>query len=196
MPAAAVPLVLLAYLVGTVPTASWVASASGLDPTTEGSGNPGASNVTRLLGRRAGAIVLAGDLGKGLVATFAGLAVGGHGLALACGLAVVAGHILPVTRRGRGGKGVATSVGVVVVLWPAAIPVLLAAWLVAFGSTRRASVGSLAAALVCPATVALVGYGTVDTVAAAALAVAIVVRHRDNLQRLVRGDEPALTRRG
>jgi glycerol-3-phosphate acyltransferase PlsY len=193
MLAAAVPLVLLAYLVGTAPTASWVAAASGHDPTTEGSGNPGASNVTRLVGRRAGALVLAGDLGKGLVATLAGLAVGGHGLALACGLAVVAGHIVPVTRRGHGGKGVATAFGVVVVLWPPVALVLLATWLLAVVVTRRASVASLAAAVVCPLAVAWLGSSRVDTVAAASLALAIVLRHRDNLVRLTRGEEPALT---
>jgi glycerol-3-phosphate acyltransferase PlsY len=194
MPAAAVPLVLLAYLVGTIPTASWVASAAGHDPTLEGSGNPGASNVTRLAGRRAGAVVLAGDVAKGVAATLAGLAVGGHGLALACGLAAVAGHIVPVTRGGHGGKGVATSFGVIAVLWPPLVLVLLASWLVAVGLTRRASVGSLTASAVCPVAVAFVGDGSVDTVAAGALALAIVLRHRDNLVRLARGDEPALTR--
>jgi glycerol-3-phosphate acyltransferase PlsY len=138
-------------------------------------------------------LVLAGDLGKGLVATLAGLAVGGHGLALACGLAVVAGPIVPVTRRGHGGKGVATAFGAVVVLWPPVALVLLVTWLLAVGITRRASVGSLAGAVACPLALAWLGSGTVDTVAAASLALAIVLRHRDNLVRLTRGEEPALT---
>jgi glycerol-3-phosphate acyltransferase PlsY len=193
MPAAAVPLVLLAYLVGTVPTASWVAAASGHDPTTEGSGNPGASNVTRLVGRRAGAVVLAGDQGKGHGAPHPGLAGGGHGQARASGLAVVAGPNLPGTPPGHGGKGVATAFGAVVVLWPPVALVLLVTWLLAVGITRRASVGSLAGAVACPLALAWLGAGTVDTVAAASLALAIVLRHRDNLVRLTRGEEPALT---
>src|SRR5689334_17894800 len=104
-----VVLVPLAYLAGMFPTARLVGGRTGHDPTHEGSGNPGASNVYRLAGRRAGAMVFLGDFAKGALAAGVGLAVGGRALGLACGAAAVAGHIAPVTRRFRGGKGVATA---------------------------------------------------------------------------------------
>jgi glycerol-3-phosphate acyltransferase PlsY len=192
MPAAAVPLVILAYLVGTWPTAQLVASRSGVDPTATGSGNPGASNVTRLVGRRAGALVLAGDVGKGLVATLAGLAVGGRPLGLACGLAVVVGHIAPVTRWFRGGKGVATAAGAALVLWPMAVLALAVVWGMALAVGRRASVASIAAAASLPLVVWSIGGGPVDVVAAGVIAIAVIVRHRDNVTRLRRGEEPVV----
>src|SRR4051794_404859 len=112
----AVVLVALAYFAGTFPTAALATRRTGHDPAQEGSGNPGASNVYRLAGRRAGAIVFGGDLLKGALAALAGLAAGGRALGLACGIAAVIGHIFPVTRRFRGGKGVATAAGMAVVL--------------------------------------------------------------------------------
>jgi glycerol-3-phosphate acyltransferase PlsY len=102
--------VALGYLLGTIPTAELVGRRAGHDPTLEGSGNPGASNVFRTVGARAGALVFAGDVVKGMVATGIGLAAGDRMLALVCGAAAVVGHIAPVTRRFRGGKGVARGV--------------------------------------------------------------------------------------
>src|SRR4051812_39974792 len=104
-------LVVPCYLLGTFPTALLVGRREGRDPTTEGSGNPGASNALRTMGRRAGALVLLGDLGKGVVATAVGQAAGGAAVGVACGVAAVVGHIFPVTRGFRGGKGVAAGGG-------------------------------------------------------------------------------------
>ena len=97
-----VALVVGAYLLGTLPSAHYVAGRRGFDPTREGSGNPGATNVFRVAGTRAGMIVFAADMGKGAVATTAGLIVGGRSLATVCWAAAVVGHVLPVTRRFRG----------------------------------------------------------------------------------------------
>lgn len=196
MPAASFPLVILAYLIGTVPTAQLVAARWGVDPTTAGSNNPGASNVTRLAGRRAGVLVLVGDLGKGALATLVGLAVGGRPLGLACGLAVVLGHIAPLTRWFRGGKGVATAAGVSVVLWPWVAVALVAVWGVTLAVTRRASVASMAAAGAGPFLVWMSGAGVADVAVSAVIAVLVVVRHRDNVRRIRRGDEPVVTGRG
>jgi glycerol-3-phosphate acyltransferase PlsY len=193
MPASAVPLVIVAYLLGTWPTAQWVAGRSGIDPTRAGSGNPGASNVTRLVGRRAGALVLAGDLGKGLLATLAGLVVGGRLLGLACGLAVVAGHVAPVTRGFRGGKGVATAAGVALALWPVAVLVLGVVWGITLAVDRRASVASMVTAASSPVAVWLTGGRRLDVAAALVLAALVVARHRDNLTRLRRGEEPRVS---
>ena len=111
-------LVVPAYLLGTFPTAILVGRREGRDPTQEGSGNPGASNTFRTMGRRAGAIVLAGDVAKGALAAAAGLATGHRAVGVACGLAAVLGHVYPVTRGFRGGKGVATGAGMAIVLLP------------------------------------------------------------------------------
>src|SRR5881227_4428176 len=94
-------LLALSYLLGTFPTALIVARLAGHDPTKEGSGNPGASNVYRLAGARAGLAVLRGDAAKGAAATGVGRAVGGPPLALACGIADVVGHVFPVFRGFR-----------------------------------------------------------------------------------------------
>jgi glycerol-3-phosphate acyltransferase PlsY len=192
MPAASLLLLVLAYLVGTVPTAQLVAGRWGVDPTVAGSHNPGAANVTRLAGRRAGLLVLAGDLGKGVLATAIGLAVGGRSLALLCGLAVVLGHVLPVTRWFRGGKGVATAAGVALVLWPAPAGVLALVWLVALAVSRRASIASIAAAACGPAAVALAGASPADMIVVTAIGVSVIARHHDNLRRIRRGTEPLM----
>src|SRR5262245_23594316 len=88
-----------AYLLGTFPGALLVARAGGRDVLAEGSGNPGASNVARLMGWKAGLLVLAADFGKGAIAAGVGLAVGGRIGAFALGIAAVLGHMFPVTRR-------------------------------------------------------------------------------------------------
>src|SRR3954465_2639001 len=104
-------LLALSYLLGTFPTALIVARLTGHDPTQEGSGNPGASNVYRLAGARAGAAVFLGDAVKGAAATAIGRAVGGPPLAMACGVSAVLGHVFPLFRGFRGGRGVATAAG-------------------------------------------------------------------------------------
>src|SRR3954471_12822316 len=101
-------LVVPAYLLGTFPSAGLVARAGGHDVLTEGSGNPGASNVARLVGWKGGFAVLAADFAKGAIASWVGLVVGGRPGAYVLGVAAIIGHMLPVTRGFKGGKGVAT----------------------------------------------------------------------------------------
>src|SRR3954470_23981920 len=109
----------LAWLLGTFPSAQLVARAHGRDITQEGSGNPGASNVARLLGWKAGLVVLLLEFAKGAAAAGVGMAVGGRGAAYVLGVAAVVGHTLPLYRKG--GKGVATAGGALVVLYPAIV---------------------------------------------------------------------------
>ncbi len=187
-------LVVPAYLLGTLPTAILVGRWAGHDPTCEGSGNPGASNAYRTMGRRAGASVLAGDLAKGAVAAAVGLVAGDRGLGVACGLAAVLGHVAPATRRFRGGKGVATGAGMAAVLLPVASIGLAALWLVTAKVVGAASAGSVAVAVGLPIAAALSGGPIGEVVAFAACGALVVVRHRGNLGRLRRGEEPALAR--
>ncbi|HUS60883.1 MAG TPA: glycerol-3-phosphate acyltransferase, partial [Acidimicrobiales bacterium] len=142
--------VVLGYLLGTLPIALVVGRRIGRDPTREGSGNPGASNMYRTGGAKAGATVFAGDLLKGAAATGIGFVAGDRVLALACGAAAVLGHIAPFTRRFRGGKGVATACGLVVVLLPS-LALVLAAVLAAIAKlTGKASVASIVIAVGIP----------------------------------------------
>jgi glycerol-3-phosphate acyltransferase PlsY len=181
-----------AYLLGTFPTALLVGRRQGRDPTREGSGNPGASNTLRTMGRRAGALVLVGDLGKGVAATALGWALGGRGVGVACGLAAVLGHVAPATRRFRGGKGVATGAGMALVLLPVPSLVLAALWGVVVKVTGVAALGSLAIAAGLPVAAAVSGRPAPEVVAFGACAALVAVRHVDNLRRLRHGEEPSL----
>jgi acyl phosphate:glycerol-3-phosphate acyltransferase len=185
-PWAATAWVVAAYLIGTFPTALLVGRRRGVDPTRAGSGNPGATNMARTAGRRAGAITLAGDLAKGALAAGMGWAAGGHGLGVACGVAAVVGHVLPVQRRLRGGKGVATGAGMALVLFPAALALAAVAFGVAAVATRAVGVGSVVGSAALPVAAALTGASGWEVAALAACAVLIVARHRDNLARLRR----------
>ena len=120
----------LAYLLGTFPSAQLVARAGGHNVLTEGSGNPGASNVTRLMGWKAGFLVLVADFSKGAIAAGAGYAIDGRLGAYVLGVAAILGHVLPATRRFKGGKGVATAGGVLVVLFPWIVVGLAVVWVV------------------------------------------------------------------
>jgi glycerol-3-phosphate acyltransferase PlsY len=185
-------LVVPSYLLGTFPTAMLVGRREGHDPTREGSGNPGASNVYRTSGRRAGAVVLAGDLCKGAAAAGIGLAAGSRGVGVACGIAAVVGHIFPLGRIRHGGKGVATGAGVALVLHPVASLGAIAIWLVLFAVTRTASVASIAGVVALPIGAALSGARGPEVAAIATCAALIVFRHRGNISRLRAGRERPL----
>lgn len=182
-----------AYLLGTFPTAILVGRREGRDPTTEGSGNPGASNALRTMGRRAAALVLIGDVGKGAVAAVVGAAIGGRAVGVGCALAAVVGHVAPVTRRFRGGKGVATLAGAAIVLLPGPMLGLAAAWAIVAKITGAASLGSLIVAAGLPIGAAGAGRPAGEVAAFAAAGVLVAVRHRDNIDRLRRGEEASLS---
>jgi len=148
------------------------------------------------MGKRAGALVLLGDLCKGMVAAGVGLASGSRGVAAACGLAAVVGHVLPATRRFRGGKGVATAAGVTLVLLPVAGVVLSLVWVAVAKVGKTASVASIVVAVALPAAAAVDGRPLGEVLAFAACGVLVVVRHRSNIDRLLRGEEPTLERTG
>jgi len=182
---AAVP----AYLLGTFPTAILVARAGGHDVMAEGSQNPGASNVARLMGWKAGLLVMAGDLAKGAIAAGVGLAVAGRGAAFVLGILAVLGHTYPVTRHFKGGKGVATAGGMLAVLYPLIVLALAVVWFVVARVLKLASVGSMVLAVLFPIAVALAGYAGWEIAVTSALALLVLVRHLPNLRRLVRGQE-------
>lgn len=177
------------YLVGTLPTALVVGRRRGVDPTAAGSGNPGATNVYRTAGRRAGAVTLAGDVLKGALAAGAGWAVGGRGLGVACGVAALLGHVAPVTRRFHGGKGVATGAGMAAVLFPLPLLGAALAFAVVARMTGVVALGSITAAVGLPLGAAVAGSPATEVGALVLCAVVIVARHAGNIRRLLRGEE-------
>jgi glycerol-3-phosphate acyltransferase PlsY len=185
-------LVPVAYLLGTFPSATLVARRRGVDITAEGSGNPGASNTFRLLGWKAGAFVFALDLLKGVLAALAGLAVDGHRGAYILGVAAILGHVLPATRRFKGGRGVATGAGVMLVIFPALTLAMSALGVVLARLTHKASIASITVAVIFPIAVALAGHEAGDIIVISVLALLVVARHLSNVRRLVKGEELGL----
>jgi glycerol-3-phosphate acyltransferase PlsY len=183
------------YLIGSVPFAVVVTRAMGLaDPRSYGSGNPGATNVLRSGSRVAALLTLLGDAAKGAVAVWLARRFGPAwgvpeiGVALA-GLAAFIGHLYPVFLRFRGGKGVATFLGVLLALVPWIGLVACAVWLLVAVFFRYSSLASLSAAAAAPFAQAFVG-GIDGTVAAiAAMSVLLAFRHRQNIANLRAGKE-------
>lgn len=187
-----VVLVLVGYLLGTFPSAILVARASGVDISAVGSGNPGASNVTRALGWRKGAWVYALDALKGAIATALALAIEGRPLAYVCGSAAIVGHMYPVFRHFRGGKGVATGSGALFVLWPFIFVVLAPLWWIVTKLTGKAAIGSIVAVVLVPVGMAVQGAPAWEYVAVVAVCALIMVKHADNISRLIRREEHTL----
>lgn len=188
----AILLVVAAYAAGMFPTAHLVGRRIGHDPTAEGSGNPGASNVYRLGGRRAGVVVALIDLAKGAVPVGVALLVAGRPEANAAWVAAVAGHVWPVTRGFRGGKGVATAGGGGLVVGPLIGLACALLFVVVVRVGHIASLGSLSMALAYPVLVALVGRPWWEVAVAAGVAAIVVLRHRGNIMAIVHRDERRL----
>jgi acyl phosphate:glycerol-3-phosphate acyltransferase len=186
-------LVPIAYVLGTFPSAILVARAGGIDIATFGSGNPGASNVTRALGWRKGVWVYVLDAGKGAIAAGLGLALDGRPLAYWCGAAAIVGHMFPVFRQFRGGKGVATGSGVLLVVQPILAPLAVGLWWLVSRVTGKAAIGSVIAVALVPIGLIVLERPAWEFVAVAGLCALIVVKHAGNIKRLVRREEHALS---
>ena len=182
----------VAYLLGTFPSAHLVARRRGVDITSIGSGNPGASNVRRVLGRRSGILVFVLDGLKGAAAVGGGFLVAGYAGALALTAAAALGHVFPVTRGFKGGKGVATIGGAMLALYPLVSLVLLVVWLSVARLTKKASLASIAIVVGLPIGLVIVGRPPGELITTVALGAFVIWRHWPNLKRLVRGTEHSL----
>jgi glycerol-3-phosphate acyltransferase PlsY len=180
------------YLAGSIPFALLVSRAMGLpDPRTYGSGNIGATNVLRSGSRRAALLTLAGDAAKGWVAVLVALSLGlADDLVAIVGFAAFLGHVFPVWLRFQGGKGVATAAGVLIAFdWRLGVAAL-GVWIVVVAVTRYSSLAALVAALAAPALAWWLLEGPSPRFyAVAAMALLLVVRHRTNIAKLLRGEE-------
>lgn len=190
-------LLLAAYVLGSVPTGLWLVRwVRGVDVRRHGSGNIGTANVYRVAGPWLGGAVLALDVAKGAVPVMAARAVGLPPVwCVAAGLASIVGHNWSAFLRFRGGKGIATSFGVLLALSPKAAAVAAALWVAAVAVTRYASVGSLLAVLSVPVSMLLWREPPAHVAFGVAVAVLGLVRHRTNLRRLVEGTELRITDR-
>lgn len=185
--------VLTGYLLGSVLFGLIAASRAGLDLRETGSGNVGATNVGRLLGKSTGRVVLVLDALKGLLPTLGAHLVLGRTdpFTAATGFAASLGHCYPIWYRLKGGKAAATSAGVLLAITPWAGAAAAVSFIVIKKLSKRASVGSLSAsAIAVPIVGWLDGWTSAPFVLAVALLVLIVWRHRDNIGRLARGEEP------
>ncbi|MFA7692326.1 MAG: glycerol-3-phosphate 1-O-acyltransferase PlsY [Candidatus Hydrogenedentales bacterium] len=191
-----IPLALcLSFVAGSVPTGYWLGLiCCGKDIRKEGSGNIGATNTLRCLGKGYGIIALAVDVFKGWAAVilFSKLYTWDY-LPIACGLAAILGHTFSIFVRFRGGKGVATSAGVFIALAPGAALVAGIVFLVAFLITRMVSVGSVSASAALAVSVFVFDLPTPTRFFTAFVALLIIVRHQSNLRRIWRGEEPKLS---
>jgi len=185
--------VVLAYLLGSIPFAYLAGLIRGIDLRTVGSGNLGAANVFRALGKGMGISVMALDIGKGVVAVLlARLITDDPWPAVAAG-AAMAGHVFPVWLRFKGGKGVAVGGGAVIGLMPLAAVLLLGLWAVVLVTTRYSSLASIVAAAAATPVVWAMGYPTSRVVFVAVGAAGVLVLHRGNMRRLLAGTENRIT---
>jgi len=183
-------IVLVAYLIGSIPFALILARRWGADLRQVGSGNLGAANVMRTSGVRAGVLVALLDMTKGAASVWLAARVGdGAELPAAAGLAAIVGHVYPIWLRFRGGKGVATACGVFAMLTPLAIPPAFALFAAVVWLTQYISLGSILASLALPPLAYAVGSPTPSVVAAVGAAALILFRHRSNVLRVWTGTE-------
>jgi glycerol-3-phosphate acyltransferase PlsY len=197
--------VLIAYLLGSIPTGFLVAKARGVDIRTAGSGNIGATNVFRIVGKWAGILVLLADAAKGWLAVFvvAKLIAGCfysaaspqalEWFAICAGIAAILGHNYTCWLHFKGGKGIATSAGVLVALVPVPLLISLGVWIVVFGLSRYVSLASISAAFVLPFASWAFAESLTLIVITAALAVLAIYKHKGNIKRLINGTENRIT---
>ena len=199
----------VSYLIGSIPAGYIAGRSAGIDIRTVGSGNIGATNVTRVLGKRYGYPVFIVDFLKGFAAVGMSIMIAKRAqpvlipselFGVVGAVACVLGHSFPVWLGFKGGKGVAASAGALFGLMPFVALIAVAAWLIIFYLTRYVSVASMTAALAVPITILSMMFlgqtgGTALLYFSICLAAVVIVRHRSNLLRLVRGTEPRFKRK-
>jgi acyl phosphate:glycerol-3-phosphate acyltransferase len=193
-------LILIAYLIGSLPTAVWVSKYFfGIDIRDYGSGNAGATNTFRVLGTRWGAFVMAVDIMKGVLASFLYLLLPYYltnewdrtNFMIGLGLSAVVGHIFPIWANFKGGKGVATLLGMVLAIQPLVALCVLAVFLLVLYLTRFVSLSSILASMAFPLFI-LVVFNEPEPlyrVFAIAVALMVILTHQKNISRLLQGNE-------
>ena len=196
--------IILSYLLGGIPFGYLIAITKGIDIRTEGSGNIGATNVSRVLGRKYGLIIFVLDMLKGFLAVFflpalvSGVikipTTGDNLLVILCGFCAILGHAFPVYLRFKGGKAVATSFGVFIWLAPIVIAISFGAWIITVLVSRYVSLGSMVGTLTVVGVIVMVvdspfGDNMYLTLLSVAVAILVIAKHTSNIQRIISGTE-------
>lgn len=183
-------LVALAYFIGNISPSIILGKIAGVDIKKEGSGNAGTTNALRVLGKKAAIITLLIDVGKGILAVSLGMHFGDYTIGTICALAVFCGHIWPCFYNFKGGKGVATAFGAILAVnWCLGVLALLVV-AVGLAATQRMSVGSLLGAASFPLICWIFEPGFIWI--GSVMALIVIVKHRANIARLIRGEEPKM----
>lgn len=190
-------IVVASYLIGSIPTGVIIAKYFfRVDLKNVGSGNIGATNVMRALGKKMGVVTLVGDALKGIIPVLFAIIYKPYPinqpLIFFCAVFAFLGHLFPVYLKFKGGKGVATALGIVVILFPLQTLLCAIVFFLAVLKTRIVSVGSLLAALSLPIFVSFRAQNTYQILLAIIISVLIIIKHKDNIHRLLEGKENKL----
>jgi glycerol-3-phosphate acyltransferase PlsY len=184
-------LIVVGYLLGSVPVGFIVGLRSGINVRETGSGNVGATNVARVVGRRQGILTLIADTAKGFLPVILAMQLGASVAAtVLVGAAAFLGHLFPIFLKFKGGKGVATGLGVFLAVAPMATLVLVAVFAIIVLTSRIVSLSSILTALAAPIVFWLFAYPPRVVAMAAFIALAITWRHHGNIRRMMNGSEP------
>ena len=182
--------IIFAYLLGSIPVGLVLSKLKGRDPRTTGSGNIGATNVMRTAGKTLGIITLLGDVAKGFLPVWLAARYGQPTLVVAVvGIAAFIGHIFPLYLRFKGGKGVATAVGVFLAVSPLSVLIVVVLFVVLLIIFRYVSLGSLAGTALTPIVLYLLKVSPHFITMAVIMVVLIFWKHRENIKRLWQGTE-------
>jgi glycerol-3-phosphate acyltransferase PlsY len=197
------------YLLGSIPFGYVAGRLAGIDIRKAGSGNVGATNVVRILGKRYGYPVFALDVLKGFGAVKISMVLSGQHLewnspeisGMVGAISSVLGHVFPPWLKFKGGKGVATAAGALLALMPIATLIGVAVWIIVFWLTRYVSLASVVATAALPIVILVIGSadghsGRLLVYSSVCVAALVIWRHRSNLSRLLRGTEPRFIRKG
>lgn len=188
-----IALIIIAAILGSVPFGLLISLGKGVDPRTAGSGNIGATNVLRVVGKREGFLTLILDILKGFLPTYvAHLAFKSESFSLTVGLFAILGHCFSPFLRLKGGKGVATSLGVITVVNPLLTAIAVTTFIVVFLIKRIVSLSSITASCVTLiASIFMLSEKTSKFIVLL-IVVTVVIKHKDNIERLIKGEEKKL----
>lgn len=183
--------ILLAYVIGSIPSALIVGKVGyNIDVREHGSGNLGATNTFRILGKKAGTIVLIADILKGTIATILPVLFGFDLYLLIIGLGAVIGHVYPIFARFKGGKAVATSAGIILGVNALLFAIIIASFVIVLLISKYVSLASMTAGVVGVVVSLFIAQDIVLTIVLGLLAIFILYKHRQNIVRIIRREEP------
>lgn len=187
-------LIVFAYIMGSIPVGVILGKLKGVDPRKTGSGNIGATNVMRAAGKMFGIITLLCDAAKGFIPVVLAVYMGGSGYIVAMvGFAVFLGHLFPVFLKFKGGKGVATALGVYLAISPLAVLGCFVVFVIVMAIWRYVSLASIVGAIAIPVAFFILETPCEYVLMAAVIAIAVILRHKDNILRLIKGTEHKLS---